>query len=80
MTLRSIAIPFIDNYFRHITTTAGFKNIDRRKETLALRPLNSFNAKELAEIKKQIEFYFGDSNFPRDKWLRKKAEQDEDRC
>lgn len=33
-----------------------------------------------AKIKKQVEFYFSDSNFPRDKFLRTEASKDPDGC
>jgi len=35
-------------------------------------------ADENTQIKKQIEFYFGDSNFPKDKFLRAQAAQNEE--
>ncbi len=33
-----------------------------------------------AKVKKQVEFYFGDSNFRRDKFLRGKADADPQGC
>ena len=33
-----------------------------------------------AKIKSQVEFYFGDSNFRRDKFLRAKADADPQGC
>lgn len=33
-----------------------------------------------ARIKKQVEFYFSDSNFPRDKFLRTESSKDPDGC
>lgn len=33
-----------------------------------------------AQIKKQVEFYFGDSNFPKDKFLRAQAALNEEGC
>lgn len=35
---------------------------------------------EKAKIKKQVEFYFSDSNFPRDKFLRTESSKDPDGC
>ena len=35
---------------------------------------------EPAKVKKQVEFYFSDSNFPRDKFLRTEASKDPDGC
>lgn len=35
---------------------------------------------EPKDIKKQVEFYFSDSNFPRDKFLRTEASKDPDGC
>ena len=32
------------------------------------------------KIQKQIEFYFSDSNYPRDKFLRSLAAQNEEGC
>lgn len=37
-------------------------------------------APDPAKVKKQVEFYFSDSNFPRDKFLRTEASKDPDGC
>jgi hypothetical protein len=34
----------------------------------------------LAEIKKQVEFYFSDSNYPKDKFLRAQAALNDEGC
>lgn len=38
----------------------------------------ALDAALLARIRKQIEYYFGDANFKRDKFLREKANEDAD--
>lgn len=35
---------------------------------------------EKAKILNQMEFYFGDSNYPRDKFLQQEAQQSPDNC
>lgn len=44
----------------------------------AAAPAPAPSADLLAKIKKQVEFYFSDSNFRKDKFLREKANADPD--
>ena len=58
--------------------TEAEKTQEETTKTVEVKESVSLSTEDLGKIKKQIEFYFSDSNYPKDKFLQEKAKENEE--